>query len=78
MEHRHWPNIGNVLVAATPSGDSVIFDVSQYNVDKVKYSVVGFYFNAADAEKIGRALIFAAHAARPALAEVRPAETETV
>jgi hypothetical protein len=78
MEHKYWQHIGNALVAATPSGDSVIFDVSQYNVENVKYSVVGFHFDAADAEKIGRALIFAAHAARPALAEVRPTETEPV
>ncbi len=77
MEHRYWNEFGKILVAATPNGDSVIFDVTHYSGENIKYAAVAFHFDPAYAEKIGRALVAAAHAAWPALAEVRPAETET-
>jgi hypothetical protein len=78
MEHKYWQNIGNALVAVSPIADIVIFNVTHSSGENIKHANVSFHFDAADAEKIGRALVAAAHAARPALVEVRPAETEDV
>ncbi len=78
MAHKFWQQFGNVLVAATPSGDRVARHVKQYDGRNFVYNSFLFYLHPADAEKVGRALVAAAHAARPALAEVRPAETEAV
>jgi hypothetical protein len=61
MEYKYGQQFGDFLVAATPSGDSVILEVTRDGGESV------FHFDPAEAEKIGRALVAVAYAARPAL-----------